>query len=150
MKREFLEKLGLSKEAIDAVMAEHGKSTTELRLRSEALTKAEADLTALAEEVEGLKASLAEAKGTFAAFRDKTIAAVLADARPSSALARAELIRRLTQASEEGKDLTDTLRQLREEDPDAFAEEDVSLPVFTASCASVAEGLTSLSAMKGR
>ena len=60
MKRDFLEKLGLGKAAIDAVMAEHGKTVEELRLRNEAKEKeaeeAASALSALAAEKEAQKA----------------------------------------------------------------------------------------------
>ncbi len=134
MKREFLEKLGLGKEAIGAVMAEHGKSIEELRLRCEAMEKTEAKLTALTKEAETLKKALAEKIAAFASFRDRVIASVIADAHPSSELARAEMIRRLCAASERGEDLKEALRGLREEDPDAFAKRSTSLPVFSAVC----------------
>ena len=44
MKREFLEKLGLDKEAIDAIMAEHGRTVNDINLRVATLEQSETDL----------------------------------------------------------------------------------------------------------
>ncbi|MHC5407331.1 phage scaffolding protein [Listeria seeligeri] len=48
MKREFLEGLGLEKEAIDSIMSEHGKSTNELRSK---VTELETEKGSLAEQL---------------------------------------------------------------------------------------------------
>ena len=151
MKREFLEKLGLGKEAIGAVMAEHGKSIEELRLRLEQAEGEASAVPTLSEENRVLKETLTKQQEIFTAFRDKVIASLVAEAHPVSALTRSELIRRLCQASEQGEDLKDTLRQLREEDPDAFAKRGGTLPVFSAVCFASEEDSSALSiAMRRR
>ncbi|MBQ4064940.1 MAG: hypothetical protein IJD10_02455 [Clostridia bacterium] len=151
MKREFLEKLGLGKEAIGAVMAEHGKGIEELRLRCEALEKEASERLALAEENEGLKTALAEQTAAFEGFRDKVIAAAVAEAMPSSGMAKEALIGRLKEAALKGGDLAETVRRLKESDPDAFLRGETVFPVFSAvSMSSVEEFPPLSSALKRR
>ncbi len=145
MKRDFLEKLGLSKAAIDAVMAEHGKAIEELRQRLDALQKEAAVASSLAEEKAALSATLAETISSFEAFRDNVIASMAADAKPSSEMAKEALIRHLTEAAQQGGDLRDTVRCLKEQDPNAFRKEgETVLPVFSAVSFASEEDVPSL------
>ncbi len=160
MKREFLEKLGLGKAAIDAVMAENGKSIEELRLRCEeqekekeiaSLKEEKEQFSALSEEKEGLKKALADANTAFEAFRDGVITSAAAEAMPSSTMAKKELIRCLREASEKGEDLRETVRRLKEADPDAFLKSGAGYPLFSTACFSCVEEFPPLSsALKRR
>ena len=136
MKRDFLEKLGLGKAAIDAVMAEHGKTVEELRLRNEAKEKeaeeAASALSALAAEKEALSKTLSEKTEAFHSFRSRVIASAVAEAMPSSTLAKKELIRCLNEAADRGEEPQSVLRRLKASDPDAFQSGHTLLPVFAA------------------
>ena len=59
MKREDLEKLGLSKEQIDAVMAENGKDVEAQKAK---ITTAQADVEALKKQVEGANKQIEDFK----------------------------------------------------------------------------------------
>lgn len=122
MKREFLEELGLSRELIDRIISEHGKSTEALRNKCTSLEET-------AKCAEELSAALEGERAAFSAFRSGVIAELVDGARPSSALARAELIRRLSEV-EDGS-LNKALSDLRVAEPDAFLSVRAELPVFS-------------------
>lgn len=149
MKREFLEKLGLGKAAIDAVMTEHGKSTEEARRRyteaEEALASLRETATTVTAERDALQQSLTAATAEAEAFRNRVILSMVAEACPSSGMAKQELYRRLTEEALQGSDLREALMHLKESDPDAFRKDGVSLPVFSVMSRSVTEEFPSLS-----
>lgn len=128
MKREFLEQLGLTKEAVDAVMAEHGKSLGGYKSRCEDAEKVIKEMSARLTESEGEASTLREEKSLFTAFRDGVIEEMIAEAKPSSRLAEAEMRRRLA-AVENGR-LRACLYSLREEFPEAFTPE-AGKPIFS-------------------
>lgn len=155
MKREFLEKLGLNKATIDAIMTEHGKSTEEYRNRCIA---AEEELAALREaaeavnaEKESLKQTLAEQTAEAEAFRDRVILSLVEEAGPSSSMAKTALCRRLTEEALMGKDPREVLLQLKESDPDAFRKDGVLRPYFSTGSQGAVEDFPTLSsALKRR
>jgi hypothetical protein len=149
MKREFLEKLGLGKAAIDAVMTEHGKSTEEARRRytqaEEALASLREAAAAVTAERDTLQQSLTEATAGAEEFRNRVILSMVAEACPSSGMAKQELYRRLTEEALRGTDLREALIRLKESDPDAFRKEGASFPCFSVMSRSVTEEFPSLS-----
>lgn len=155
MKREFLEKLGLSKATIDAIMTEHGKSTEEYRNRCLA---AEEELTTLREvaeaantQKESLMQTLAEQTAEAEAFRDRVILSLVEEAGPSSSMAKTALCRRLTEEALTGKDPREVLLQLKESDPDAFRKDGVLRPYFSTGSQGTVEDFPTLSsALKRR
>lgn len=155
MKREFLEKLGLSKATIDAIMTEHGKSTEEYRNRCLA---AEEELTTLREaaeaantQKESLMQTLAEQTAEAEAFRDRVILSLVEEAGPSSSMAKTALCRRLTEEALMGKDPREALLQLKESDPDAFRKDGVLRPYFSTGSQGAVEDFPTLSsALKRR
>ncbi len=155
MKREFLEKLGLSKASIDAIMTEHGKSTEEYRNRCIA---AEEELTALREAAEAANAekkeltqALADKTAEAKAFRDRVILSLVEEAGPSSSMAKTALCRRLTEEALLGKDPREVLLQLKESDPDAFRKDGTMRPYFSAGSQGAVEDFPALSpALKRR
>ncbi|MBE6621940.1 MAG: hypothetical protein E7630_03200 [Ruminococcaceae bacterium] len=155
MKRDFLEKLGLSKATIDAIMTEHGKSTEEYRNRCLA---AEEELTALREaaeaansQKESLMQTLAEQTAEAEAFRDRVILSLVEEAGPSSSMAKTALCRRLTEEALMGKDPREVLLQLEESDPDAFRKDGVLRPYFSTGSQGAVEDFPTLSsALKRR
>src|SRR5690625_5114099 len=59
MKREFLEELGLEKEVIDKVMAEHGKTIQELKPAQDELDGLKTDKASLEKQLTDLQNTLA-------------------------------------------------------------------------------------------
>jgi len=149
MKREFLEKLGLGKAAIDAIMTEHGKNTEEARRRyteaEEALASLRDTAAAVTAERDALKRSLAEATAGAEEFRNRVILSMVAESCPSSGMAKEALYRRLTEEALQGADLREALMRLKESDPDAFRKDSVSLPCFSVMSRPVTEEFPSLS-----
>lgn len=132
MKRDFLEALGLNKDVIDAIMAENGKSIEALRLRCQSLEEITAQRDVAFQENTALKEELQKTADTFTAFRDGVIHRLVSEARPSSALAEKELIRLMTEAANEGRDLCQTMEALKESTPDGFQTEHCNAPIFSA------------------
>lgn len=65
MKREFLENLGLSKEAVDSIMAEHGKTVQNLQSKNTELNTSLEDLkNQIAQRDKDLKALKKQAEGS--------------------------------------------------------------------------------------
>ncbi len=155
MKREFLEKLGLGKAAIDAVMTEHSKSIEEYRNRAVGM---EEELNALRETLFGVTAErdalsdlLAKQTEEAEAFRRRVILSAVTEARPSSDMAKQELCRRLDEEAQKGEDLKEALGRIRETDPDAFRKSEAVLPFFSVVHHANEETFPSLStAMKRR
>lgn len=149
MKREFLEKLGLGKAAIDAVMTEHGKSTEEARRRyteaEEALASLRDTAATVSAERDALQQSLAKTTAEAEDFRNRVILSMVAEACPSSGMAKEALYRRLTEEALQGADLRETLMRLKESDPDAFRKEEASLPCFSVMSRTVTEEFPPLS-----
>lgn len=130
MKREFLEGLGLNKDVIDTIMSEYGKSISSLK---EKATSAEAlgqELDSLKEEKGNIEKTLAKVSEEYSTFKHGVISELIEEARPSSALAKKELERILSE-NEKG-DLKKALRELKSEYPDAFSSDGHDLPVFSA------------------
>lgn len=155
MKREYLEKLGLSKTIIDAVMAEHGKSVEEARRHE---TEREEELSSLRETLSGITAErdalsdlLAKRTEEAEAFRRRMILTMVTEARPSSDMAKQEIYRRLEVEAQKGEDLKEALERMRETDPDAFRKDEAVLPFFSTVHHADEETFPSLSsAMKRR
>ncbi len=152
MKREFLEKMGLDKLQIDAVMAENGKSIEGYRSHCLALEEELAGLKNTAATCEELKADntrlqeeLTRQAAEADAFRDGVIASLVAEAAPSSAMASETLCRRLREEAARGGDLRAALRHLKETDPDAFRRGGTVLPLFAAAVLTPGEEFPSLS-----
>ena len=129
MKREFLEELGLSRESIDAVMAEHGKSVGGYRSRCEelarSLSEAEERLLSLTSERTAWQAE----RGDFVRFREGVIDEMITEAAPTSPLVAAELKRRLSEAP--NGELRACLASLRSSFPEAFAPVGGGGPLFS-------------------
>jgi hypothetical protein len=128
MKREFLEGLGLNKEQTDAIMSEYGKSLEALKLRNAELEGICADYNELVVKKEMMKNELEEEKLNYAALKKSMICELVDGARPSSSLAREELIRRLEGCPSDK--IYATLNELRASDPSAFSYES-DHPVFS-------------------
>ncbi len=155
MKREFLEKLGLSKAAIDAVMAEHGKGLEEAHRRyaeaEEALTALCQTSESLTAERDRLKEALAQQTKEAENLRHKFILSLVAEACPSSGMAKEALYSRLSEEARRGSDLRGVLAALRETDPDAFGKPENAFPYFSVLSEAVVEEFPPLSsALKRR
>ena len=155
MKREYLEKLGLSKAIIDAVMAEHGKSIEEARRldteKDEELNSLRETLSAITAERDGLSALLTKQTEEAETFRHRVILAMITEARPSSDMAKQEIYRRLVSEAQKGEDLKEALERMRETDPNAFHKDEAVLPFFSTAHHADEETFPSLSpAMKRR
>ena len=72
MNRKFLEDLGLEKEVIDAVMAEHGKTIQELKPAQEELEAVRNEKATLEEKIEELEGTLTSTTEKYASI-DQTI-----------------------------------------------------------------------------
>ena len=122
MKREFLEGLGLSRELIDSIIAEHGKSTEAIRSRCE-------ELEAQCLRESELSMALEKERAAFSAFKNGVINELADEACPSSLMARETLVRRLSENCDGA--LRQTISALRIAEPDAFSRESRHLPVFS-------------------
>src|SRR5690625_2341679 len=58
MNREFLQNLGLEKEVIDKIMAEHGKTIQELKLEQEKFDELKNEKTTLEQQLNDLQSTL--------------------------------------------------------------------------------------------
>lgn len=128
MKREFLEGLGLSKEQTDAVMSEYGKGLEALKTRNSELESKYLDYDVLKAEKDRIEGELEEARLSHSTFRRGVICELVDGARPSSSLAREELIRRLESCPADK--VYSALNELRESEPSAFLVEN-DHPVFS-------------------
>lgn len=123
-------------ESAAALNADKEAAITALTAEKEELSAAfaaekEAVSASFLAEKEAMGAELSSLKEQYAAFREGVITELVAEANPSSSLAREEIKRRLFSA--EDGNLRATLQAMREEHPDAFlSEKEPERPLFTA------------------
>ena len=129
MKREFLEELGLVKDQIDAVMSEYGRSLEAIKLKNTELENALRGCEDINNEKMRLERELTDERSAFSAFRSAIINDLVSESRPSSALAKKELIRLLEGCST--GNLRKVLDETRISDPDAFSNAS-DHPIFSA------------------
>lgn len=70
MKREFLEELGLEKEVIDKVMAEHGKTIQELKPAQDELDGLKTEKATLEQQLTDLQKTLTTKEEEFSTYED--------------------------------------------------------------------------------
>lgn len=128
MKRDFLEKLGLSKEMIELIMTEHGKSINELKIKCESFESLKLELESKNEKVDSLNSELDELKKAFSDYRHKVICRLVEEAKPSSDIVKNALIDMLEKT--EDADIYKKLQILKNENPEAFIKSS-SLPIFS-------------------
>ena len=128
MKREYLEKLGLSKELIELIMTEHGKSINELKSRCESFDTLKTELETKNEKIDSLKSELEEHKKAFFDYRHKIICRLVEEAQPSSDIVKNALIDILEKTGD--GDIHKKLQTLKNENPEAFVKSS-SLPIFS-------------------
>lgn len=144
MKREFLENLGLEKDAVDAVMAEYGRGIEAMKQKCDLL---EDQCDALKERVPGLERriselddGLSESEEKYSRLINSVIAKAVDDAGFSSVLAGEAAAAVLKEEIEAGNDIYAAIDVMRENDPAAFGGKKGGKPYFSAPPAAVPSG----------
>lgn len=136
MTREFLEGFGLGRDAVDAIMAENGRSIESLKARcAEAERKANElgeDIRQAEKRAVELEHELADGEARFVSFLDAMIARATAEAGFSSKAAMQSAQALMREEAEDGRDIFAALDTLRESDPGAFSVKITEKPYFTA------------------